>query len=60
MNIDGGSSVELSTTASQRNASTDDEEQNISLNKPRNPHERFVASEVNEDDYDDVTDFEEM
>ena len=57
MNLDGGSSVELSTTTSQRNASI--EEQNTSLNKPRNPHERFLANEINDDDYDDVTDFEE-
>ncbi|RIA86265.1 hypothetical protein C1645_342034 [Glomus cerebriforme] len=57
MNLDDGSSAELS---SQRNESIDEEEQKISLNKPRNPHERFIASEINEDDYDDVTDFEEL
>lgn len=56
MNLDG-SSVELSNTISQGNAST--EEQSTSLNKPRNPHERFLANDISEDDYDDVTDFEE-
>uniref|UniRef100_A0A1D1ZEP9 Ribosome biogenesis protein erb1 n=1 Tax=Anthurium amnicola TaxID=1678845 RepID=A0A1D1ZEP9_9ARAE len=60
MNLDGESSTELSTTASQRNESIDEEEQNTSLNRPRNPHERFVESEINEDDYDDTTDFEEL
>jgi len=60
INLDGESLAELSTTASQRNESIDEEEQNVSLNRPRNPHERFVASEINEDDYDDVTDFEEL
>ncbi|GES86588.1 hypothetical protein GLOIN_2v1482112 [Rhizophagus clarus] len=58
VNIDGESSAELSTT-SQRNESIDEEEQTISLNRPRNPHERFVASEIIEEDYDGVTDFEE-
>lgn len=57
VNFDGESLTELSTT-SQRNESID-EEQNISLNKPRNPHERFIASEIHEEDYDEVTDFEE-
>lgn len=52
------SSVELSTTESQRNTSIYEEEHNSSLNKPRNPHERFVTSEVNEDDYE--TDFDDL
>ncbi|CAI2186728.1 320_t:CDS:2 [Funneliformis geosporum] len=54
VNLDG-SSVELSTTESPI---YEEEQNSSSLNKPRNPHERFVASEVNEDDYE--TDFDDF
>ncbi|CAB4374892.1 unnamed protein product [Rhizophagus irregularis] len=55
---DDGQITDSSRTIYSMNESID-EEQNISLNKPRNPHERFIASEIHEEDYDEVTDFEE-
>ncbi|CAG8494057.1 7096_t:CDS:2 [Acaulospora morrowiae] len=57
MNVD----EDFSTTASNKTTPEHDSEPPISsLNKPRNPHERFLSKDVNLEDYDDVNDFEDI
>ncbi|CAG8461481.1 12725_t:CDS:2 [Acaulospora colombiana] len=55
---DGSTSIEFSSK--KIIATSDSESQISSLNKPRNPHERVLAKDVNLDDYDDVNDFENI
>lgn len=61
INLDEGSSIGLSTTSTKKFISGNDPElQTSSLNKPRNPQERFPNRDTSIDDYDDVNDFDDM
>ncbi|CAG8701033.1 12382_t:CDS:2, partial [Cetraspora pellucida] len=53
------SSAESSTKSREVTTPHDDDSQISSLNKPRNPHERLFVQDLNMEDYDDVTDFED-
>ncbi|CAG8550030.1 6389_t:CDS:2, partial [Scutellospora calospora] len=54
------SSSAESSSKSRKITPHDEDSQVTSLNKPRNPHERLFVQDINMEDYDDVTDFEDI